>query len=231
MKKGLILLLLSLGIISVNAQSNGGFGYFEVGVAGMGNTKVQERLQGASLLGNGFTFNTPGIHIGGRGLAVFGNFLIGGGGYANTFNGSTNVGEASLGAGGGFFNLGYFLMKKPKTQLYTFAGFGGGGGTLKVINRSGITMNFAQNQTIAANENREISQGGFGFEFGVALNQFVIGGSEDGESGGFLVGLIAGGNFFPSSEWEFEANETKVTNMGNMSSFYVGITIGGGGLR
>lgn len=229
MKRVLLLFLVTLSISAVNAQAGGGFGFFEAGVAGNTNTKVQSRLQGATLLGNGFTFNSPGIHIGGRGLAVFGRFLMGGGGYANSFSGSTNTGDAKLSIGGGFFDVGYFLMKKPQTQLYAFGGFGGGGGSLKVTNNSAQTMSFAQNQMIAANENREINQGGFGFEFGVGLNQFVIGGKDDSGSGGFMVGLIAGANFFPSSEWKFEANETNVTNMGNMGSFYVGITIGGGG--
>lgn len=230
MKRVLILLFLSLGITTVNAQTSGGFGFFEAGIAGNTNNKVQSRLQGATLLGNNFTFSTPGLHIGGRGLAVFGDFLMGGGGYGSSFTGSTEAGEASLSIGGGFFDVGYLLMKKNRTHLYTFVGFGGGGGSLKVTNTSALTMSFAQNQTIASGENRKIEQGGFGFEFGVGLNQFVIGGGDDGGSGGFMVGLIAGANFFPSSEWEFEANETKVTNMGNMGSFYIGITIGGGGL-
>lgn len=229
MKKVLFSLLLALSITAVSAQSSGGFGYFQAGVAGNTNTQLESRLQGATLLGNGFTFSTPGISIGGRGLAVFGNFLMGGGGYGSTFTGSTNAGEASLRIGGGFFDVGYFLMKKPRTHLYAFVGFGGGGGSLKVTNNSALTMSFAQNQVIASNENREINQGGLGFEFGVALNQFVIGNTNDDGSGGFMVGLIAGANFFPSSEWEFEANETNVTSMGNMGSFYIGITIGGGG--
>jgi hypothetical protein len=231
MKKALILLSLSLCVLVADAQSNGGFGYFVAGVAGNTNTKVQSRLQGATLLGNGFTFNNPGLHIGGRGLAVFGKFVMGGGGYGSSFTGSTNAGEARLSIGGGFFDVGYFLMKKPQTQLYTFVGFGGGGGSLKVTNTSALSMSFAPNQIISANENREINQGGFGFEFGIGVNQFVIGKTDESGSGGFMVGLLAGANFFPSSEWEFEANGTNVTNMGNMSSFYIGLTIGGGGFR
>lgn len=212
-------------------KASGGFGYFVAGVSGTANTKIQTRLQSATLLGNGFSFNTPGLHFGGRGYGVFGKFLMGGGGYGSSFSGTTNAGEAKLSVGGGFFNVGYFIVQKPTTYLYAFGGFGGGGGSLKVINNSQLTMSFDQNQNVPSGENRKISQGGFGFELGVGFNKMVIGSISESGGSGFMVGLIAGINFFPSDDWEFEATKTNVTNMGNMSSFYIGLTIGGGSLN
>lgn len=221
------------GATSLSAQDRrGGMGFFEAGVDIPFSSKVETRLQNVGLLGANFLFDSPGLHFGGRGFGMFNRFMIGGGGYATTMSGTNNAGEATLSVGAGFFNFGYKFVDRERTLAYVFGGVGGGGGNLRVKNTGGVTMAFAANQQIPSGENRLVNGGGFGFEAGLGINQLIIrNDDEEGGYGGFMLGLIAGINYFPSGTWKFEANETNVTGLGNLSSFYVGITIGGGGFE
>lgn len=216
---------------AANAQKGeGGFGYFSAGIGGHIGNDVETRLQSAALFGNTFNLPATGLNFGGKGFGIFSRFIIGGGGYGTSVSASTANGEAELSSGAGFFNFGYLFVKKKKTLFYGFGGIGGGGSTLSIKNTGAVTLAFAANQQIPTGETRKISSGGFGFEAGIGVQQLVISKGDDGERGGFMIGLVAGINYFPSQDWRFEANDTKVSNMGNLSSFYVGITIGGGGI-
>lgn len=216
-------------LMAQNKANNGGFGYFRGGVGMPLGNQVQNRLKEANMFGNQFKLSTPGVHLGGQGFGIINRFIIGGGGYSTTITGSNDLGETTYSIGAGFFNFGYLLIKKESTNLFAFAGIGGGGGNLKIKNTGSLTMALATNQQIPVNENRKINSGGFGFEFGVGYNRVLINKTEQNIKGGFMLGLVAGINYFPTQEWKFEANETKVSNMGNLSSVYIGITIGGGG--
>lgn len=219
-------------LVNVSAkaqQSSGGFGHFIAGVGMPFSGQVQTRMQDPAMFGSNFSFNTPGLYLGGQGLGVFNRFLMGGGGGGVSMNGSTPIGEVEYSMGAGFFNFGYILVQKGSTNLYAFGGIGGGGGNLRIKNTSDtVTMRLASNQMIPAGENRKINGGGLGFEFGIGLNRFMMKSNDENRCSGFMLGLIAGVKLFPGQNWVFEANESKVNNLGNASSFYVGITIGGG---
>lgn len=228
------LLLIAIAMCSFftgKAQTNytGGMGYFMVGMGFANNSKTQDKLKSTDLLGSSFSFNPVGTIFGGKGFGIYNRFLIGGGGYAVNIGGESNSGSAKYTMAGGGFNVGYAITQNDNNIFYAFAGFGGGGGTLHITNNSIDTMRFAANQQILSGENKTISGGGSSFEFGVGLNQFVI--KHQNTSGGFMVGLIAGINYIPGRSWEFESNKTAVAGLGGRTSFYFGITIGGGGFR
>lgn len=214
---------------TINAQTNqGGFGYFSAGIGGQLSNNVEKRLQGPAVFGADFNLPAVGQHFGGRGFGIFNRFILGGGGYGTSVSGSSSNGEAKLSTGAGFFNFGYLFVKKEKTLFYGFGGIGGGGSTLEVKNTGAGTLDFAPNQQVPTGEMRKISAGGFGFEAGIGIQQMVISKSNNEGRGGFMIGLVAGVNYFPAQDWRFKANDTKVNGLGSLSSFYVGITIGSG---
>ncbi len=229
--------LISICILTVLAHTaiaqkyEGGFGYFNAGIGGPLSKAIETRLQGPTLFGNTFNFSSIGRTMGGKGFSIFNNFLIGGGGYGTTVLGNSSNSEVKLSIGGGFFNFGYLFVKKERTFMYGFGGIGGGGSTLEIKNTSFATIDFDANQQIPLGEKRKIKAGGFGFEAGIGVQQLITGKGDNSSRSCFMLGLVAGINYFPSQDWRFEANDTKVSNMGNLSSFYVGITIGGGGIR
>lgn len=223
-------LSLCVPLTAQTKPGSGSFGYFVAGVGMPIGNNVETRMKEAGMFGNNFSFNSPGIHLGGRWLGVYNRFMLGGGGYSTSLSGSNSVGEVDYTIGAGFFNFGHFITKKEKLNAYVFGGVGGGGANMRIKNTGPITMALAPNQQIPVNENRKINSGGFGFELGAGINRLITTHNDDKSIGGFMLGLVAGINFFPTQSWEFETNESKVTNMGNPSSIYVGITIGGGSL-
>ena len=231
MKISIVLVVVSLSLVITKAQKIGGFGYITVGASYLTSTQIESRLKEDALFGSGFSFKQQGTHIGARVLGCFNRFLVGGSGYRSSFIGNTDDGEANLKVLGRFFNVGYFLVSKPKTHLYAFGGFGGIGGSLVITRANEFfskSLSFSPNQKVIMSE--EISQNGVGYEFGIGVQRFISPkNSYDEVKSGFLIGVVAGANLFPSTTWEFKANGTNVTNMGNISSFYIGITIGGGG--
>lgn len=232
MKKTIILLLIVGAIICkpLYAQKYvGGFGFFSGGVSAPFSNSVQTKLQSPQLFGNTFKFSSPGVHYGGKGFAVLGNTLIGGGGGGSYISGSSPVGEATLSYGAGFFNVGYLIHNKEKSKVFVLGGIGGGGGSFKIINTGITPMRLENNQEIPANENREVSTGGFGFEFVVGGHYRIIGKSTDEGNGGLLLGLIAGVNYFPTQTWKLNTTETAVSGLKSLSNFYVGVTFGMGG--
>jgi hypothetical protein len=228
--------LISICVLTVLAHTvlaqkyEGGFGYFNAGIGGHLNKSIETRLQGTTLFGNTFNFSSIGRTMGGKGFSIFSNFLIGGGGYGTTVLGNTSNGEVKLSTGGGFFNFGYLFVKKERTFMYGFGGIGGGGSTLEIKNTGTVTLDFGTNQQIPTGEKRKIKAGGFGFEAGIGVQQLIKGKGDNTSRSCFMLGLVAGINYFPAQDWRFETNDTKVSGMGNLSSFYVGITIGGGGI-
>lgn len=234
MKKIILLVTVLLAIASAKAQEIGGFGYVSVGASYITSTKIQRRLQENSLLGSDFAFNKPGTHIGVRILGVYKKFLVGGAGYSKVFTGNSEVGEVNLKVAGRFFNAGYILLSKPKTHVYGFLGIGWGNSLLRISKTNEDvmrTVSFGPNQDVSY-LSQEVSQSGVGYEFGIGLHHFVIRSNDSYEEAnkGLLLGLVVGANFFPSTKWVFKANETNVDNMGNISSFYIGLTIGGGSI-
>lgn len=232
MKKYLILLFTALSLVTTQAQKIGGFGYIGVGASFITSIQIQNRLQGESLYGSEFSFNEPGIHTGVRIMGAYKRFLVGGTGYNNTFTGGSERGEVNLRITGRFFNLGYLLINKPKTKGYAFLGVGSGSSRLRTsINDMGWQdIGFGPNQNISDLLSPEVLQKSIGYEFGAGVYRLINKKSTAGKiNSGFLVGLVAGFNLFPSTTWVFQYNGTEVENMGNISSVYFGITIGGGG--
>lgn len=234
MKKAILLITILLCLSTAKAQKIGGFGYISVGASYITSTQIQNRLQEDALFGGGFSFNQPGTHIGARVMGVFDRFLVGGAGYNSSFTGNSDSREVNLKVIGRFLNVGYFLVKKPRIQAYSFIGIGSGNSRLILpLSGGGGSTNgvrsFGADQDIIG-ISPEVFQKSIGYEFGVGIQRFIsLSNSYDEVQSGFLVGLVAGMNLLPSTKWEFKANETNVANMGNMSSFYIGITLGGGG--
>lgn len=229
--------LISICVLTVLAHTavaqkyEGGFGYFNAGVGRHLQKGIETRLQSPTLFGNSFNFSPVGRTMGGKGFGIYNRFLIGGGGYGTTILDNATNAEVKLSIGGGFFNFGYLFLKKERTFMYGFGGIGGGGSTLEIKNTSFATLDFSDNQQIPIGEKRKIRAGGFGLEAGIGVQQLIKGKGDDAGRSCFMLGLVAGINYFPSQDWRFEANDTKVSGMGNLSSFYVGITIGGGGIN
>lgn len=233
MKRIVVLVAVVLSIVSGSAQKIGGFGHISIGATGLIGKQIQNRLQEQSLFGSGFSFNQPGTHIGARVLGVFDRVIIGGSGYSNTFSGNSTERDVTLKIIGRFVNMGYMLIYKPKIQVYGFVGVGSGSSSLRLLQINdgsvGRKMSFGANQDVIGLD-PEVSQSGIGYEFGVGVQRFIaVSNSYDEVKSGFLVGLVAGANLFPSTNWEFNLNGSNVANMGRTSSFYIGITIGGGG--
>lgn len=225
----LFLLLLCVLFLGLNAQQSnrGGFGYLTLGAGSIQTASAQNKLQGSNVLGNDFSFNNAGLLIGGKGFGLFNRVLIGGGGYGVRVMGTSKNGQAEYIMAGGGLNVGYVLKHKTRSMFYSYLGIGGTGGTIVVKNNGTTPMRFSANQEIPANENRTLSGGGIGFEFGVGFLKTIA--KDENSTGGFMLGVIGGVNYLPTERWEFVSNGTTISGLGNRSSIYLGITIGAGG--
>lgn len=234
MRKLLLLFFTVLSLVTIKAQKIGGFGYITLGGAFITSSQIQNRLQEETLFSSDFSFNQPGFHIGVRLIGVYEKLLLGGSGYSNTFTGNSSLGEVNLKAVSRFFNVGCFIVSKPKTKVYTLVGFGSGNSRLRATTAEASMrrVSFGDNQNVSV-LSPEVLQKSIAYEFCIGIQRFIIKNTNDYDenNSGFLLGFVAGANLFPSTSWKFKTNETIVANMGNMSSFYIGVTIGGGGFN
>ncbi len=231
--KTIILIAIVIANISGFAQEtksnkvSGGLGYFMIGYTGMelGNMNSLFKENGYPELSNSsFTF-------GGGGHFVFKNFIIGGEGHGISGGSSSNAKyDIKLGGGYGFFNLGYILYHNPTVNVYPLLGFGGGGSTIGITDKSKNPENF---NDLLENPAREsyITNGGFMLNFSLGADFFVLASKSENGSGGWIMGIKAGYVYNASgNDWYFNNKETAGSPDAGISGPYLRLTIGGGGM-
>ena len=206
---------------------SGGLGYFMIGYTGfnLGEMNTQFKDNGYPELTNG------SLTFGGGGHFIINNFIIGGEGHGLLGGSSSNSNYSiNMGGGYGFFNLGYNLYHNPTVNIYPLLGFGGGGVTIGMTDKSKTPENF---NDLLENPAREsyITNGGFMINFSIGADFFVLANKTKNASGGWIMGIKAGYIYNASgNDWYF--NNEKITGSPNagISGPYVRLTIGGGGL-
>jgi len=224
------LLATNLVGFSQETKSNkvsGGLGYFMVGYTGfnLGGMNTLLKDNGYPELTNGsFTF-------GGGGHFIVNNFIIGGEGHGLSGSKSSNANyDLAIGGGYGFFNLGYIVYNNPTVNIYPLLGFGGGGATIGITDKSKIPENF---NDLLENPAREsyITNGGFMMNLSIGADFFIAGAKNENFSGGWIMGIKAGYIYNTSGDdWYFNNEKIAGSPNAGISGPYVRLTIGGGGL-
>lgn len=205
----------------------GGVGYFMMGYSGLQLDELNESFKSA-----GFPELAKGsITIGGGGHYIYKNFILGGEGHGLVGAVSENPDfKTSHSAGYGFFNMGYVVLQGKSINLYPMIGFGGGGMTVSITDKSKLTNSF---DDILEDPGREsyISSGGFLMNFSLGSDYFFAGSKSDEYSGGFLVGIKAGYILnLTGNDWYFNGKQLNDSPNAGFSGPYVRIVIGGGGI-
>jgi len=222
-------------------QISGGFGHFFIGPALFQTQTMTDYLKRNDILGAAYSPSNIGYTIGGEGAAVFGQFIIGGGGFALISPiTSTDAGMARATIGGGYFKMGYLFYKKQNTFMFAYAAVGGSGYNIELSNLSdSVSLHFNHKAPItpAAKENYSVS--GFLMDLGVSLKTIPLGGIADNkrgnkkEKGGLILGFDAGCFLvLPTSKWSTEKIVVSgPPNLPQLLSPYIRLTIGGGGFN
>ena len=97
------------------------------------SSRSVESLNSRLRAGGYGTFPSTAFSFGGWGWGIRGNWVFGGSGtgFVNQVDGQ--IATATLSGGLGFFELGYRVESAKASQVVGFAGFGGGGYTLKLV--------------------------------------------------------------------------------------------------
>jgi len=109
-------------------------------------------------------------------------------------------------------------------------GFGGGGMTVSITDKSKLTSSFDDILEEPARESY-LNSGGFLLNLSLGSDYFFAGSKSDKYSGGFLIGLKAGYILnLSGNDWYFGGNELDNSPNSGISGPYVRIVIGGGGI-
>lgn len=238
MKKALILLFASV-VSLLNAQqscssfSSGGFGHFIHGPAFYYPKSLINYLEGPTVLNTSIP-RRVGTISGGEGMAMLGNFLIGGGGFSQaSLRHISDSSRIAISLVGGYFKFGYSFCHCNKNLVYAYGGIGWGALNIHI-------ENFAEGRAIVFN-NREPLAGGEKQDYDLTLNYYDLGLSfkrvvseKPDQVGGFMVGIDFGTYITQStSEWAADKEGVvfgpPVPRM-NLNP-YLRITIGGGGFE
>lgn len=212
-----------------SAVSNGsreGWGYVLVGLHNVGLSDLNGPMvsQGYSRFGETF------FSLGGGGMVVLGRLILGGEGYA-LFDRTTTRGpvKGRLGAGCGFFDLGYLFWQQDQFRAYGLLGLGGGGWTLRLTDSASVPL-----ENVLGNPGRSstLTTAGFMACLSVGADWTVrLGGGEGGE-GGASFGLRAGYNLAPfKSEWKMQDFEIDPGTKMGLAGPFVRLVVGFGGRR
>ena len=206
---------------------NGGVGYFMIGYSGLQISELNESFKSAGIP----ELSTGSISIGGGGHYIYKNFILGGEGHGLLGATSENTDyKTSHSAGYGFFNLGYVVFQGKSINLYPILGFGGGGMTVSVTDKSKLTNSFDDILQDPARESY-ITSGGFLLNLSLGSDYFFAASKSDKYTGGFLVGIKAGYILnITSNDWCFNGNQLNNSPNTGLSGPYVRIVIGGGGI-
>ncbi len=210
----------------------GGFGHFYTGPGFFQVGEVATYLEKPTVLNEALPVRV-GTMAGGEGMALLGNFLIGGGGFGqNVVRHTTDSARVDLSAGAGYFKFGYVCWYKNSGFGYVYGGIGWGGLNVRLENLT--------DETPIAFNRRNPLQPGFKADYSLAYNLYDLGvsykklfiqGTED-EAGGFMLGFDIGCMVaVPTSDWDGSKNEV-ISGPPVPAAFlnpYLRITIGGGG--
>lgn len=216
MKKVYVILLAMLPFC-MNSQKpvfSGGCGYFKIGYANIDHISINRYLNNNAIP----SLSRNGYMIGGGGIGVINNFIIGGEGGAFAANKSAGAfGLAELSSGYGMLNFGYMLPLKSRFSVYPLFGLGWGGTELKLNYSLGIEQKFTSSATFIKGE--------------VNVDWFMHGNAEAFEKAGFMSGISIGYMLQPISEPWKSSNASYVDIPATfMNGFYVKLKIGGGGI-
>jgi hypothetical protein len=211
------------------AGTNGpreGWGYVLVGLQNVGLSDLNGPMvsQGYSRFGETF------FSLGGGGMAIFGRLILGGEGYI-LFDRTSTRGpvQGRLGAGCGFFDLGYVFWQQDQFRAYALLGLGGGGWTLQLTDSASVPL---ENVLATPGRASTLTTAGFMACLSVGADWTArLGGGEGGE-GAVSFGLRAGYALTPfKSQWKMRDFEiTPGTKMG-LAGPFVRLVVGFGGRR
>ena len=210
----ILLVFLPIWIKSQGPVFSGGYGYFKSGYTNIDHITINRYLNS-----NGIpSISKNGYVIGGGGMGVINNFIIGGEGGAFAANSSAGaLGMAEFSAGYGMFNFGYMLPLKSRFSVYPLFGMGWGGSGLKLKYSSGSEMEFGSSASFIKGE--------------INADWFMHGNAEKYEKAGLLTGISVGYMLQPVSEpWKNKNGAYVDVPAMFMNGFYVKLKIGGGGI-
>jgi hypothetical protein len=227
--------LVALAIASsASAQHlTGGFGTFFVGAAYNACSSLQDNLSSENLLGSGASTNAAGLVIGGSGFALRPNgWLLGGSGFTYNISTTTNQGTGKLVVGGGFFDVGYAVIRGENMFAYPYFGVGGAGATMKISNKTSNKVLSFGGDPIYQGTSAAYTAGGMAFETGFSV-RFVFDDFSDlpdtAARVGLIFGLDGGAVIFPSfGKWQNFASEDFIESYSTPFFFapYIRATIG-----
>jgi len=209
---------------TVRDKEGGGRGYFMFGGNIIDIKRLNSKLEskGYSKLSDNF------ISFGGGGHGIIRKVIIGGEGHGFTGRETTSGNyKTSIGAGYGFFNVGYLIYKTGAINIYPILGLGGGGIGVKIIEKG--TPSFDE---VLDNPKRsaELSTGGFLLNLALGTDCLLkLGGDEKG-GGGLVFGLRIGYTFAPiKGDWEMDGIDISGGPDIGITGPYIHLMIGGGG--
>ena len=136
-------------------------------------------------------------------------------------------GHATVGSGGGGFELGVAAVNRNAWLLIPYLGAGGGGVTLDVTNTSNTTLTIGDDEPLPAEGRRSYSAGFAYVELGLAAHRLLFRGP-----GGFAVGVDAGALVsVVSSPWNNDAGGVDGISRPRITGGFLRLTLGGGGFR
>jgi len=210
-----------------NNHVYGGVGYFLTGYSLFQLDDLNQTFKDAGYpeLDNG------SISFGGGGHYIFKNFIIGGEGHGLTGSTSENSDyKTSISGGYGFFNLGYLIFNSPSINFYPLLGFGGGGLTASITDKSKLTHSYDEIMDDPLRETY-ITNGGFLMNFSLGLDYFFVGEKTPETTGGFIIGIKAGYVLNVSNnDWYYSGEQLNNSPNSGVSGPYLRIVFGGGGL-
>jgi len=225
-----ILTLLSFQLVfgqdkTSSSKVVGGMGYFMMGIGSLDIGDLNTRLETAGFS----TFSEKFVSFGGGGHSINGNLIMGGEGHGMSV-GEVSEGDytTSLGAGYGFFDIGYAIYSTDALYVYPMLGIGGGGMSIRIVEK-GTSPSF---NDVLENPKRgvEVSTGGFLLNLSLGTDYVFAMEKDETGRGGLAIGLRVGYIFTPrKGDWAMD--ETKLSGSPEtvITGPYVRIVLGGGG--
>jgi hypothetical protein len=204
----------------------GGSGYFMTGYSRMNVTLLNTRFSAQGIPG----IAEGGFFLGGGGHYVCRNVIMGGegGGVISSPSSGGRYGVTSSG-GYGFMNVGYMILKRGAVFTYPLVGIGGGGMSVLITDKTGLPAGFDEVLRDPAHQSL-LMHGGFMLNFSIGVDWFVGGVHDDGETGGWLIGMKAGYILDTGGKnWMLDNQRLTGAPAAGMSGFYLRLTLGGGG--
>jgi hypothetical protein len=228
-----LLAVFSLALISIaqgeenlkDGKEEGGMGYFMIGGGTLDIDAINTRMQTAGLS----TLSDNFLSLGGGGYAIHGRLILGGEGHSLLGEEVSNESfTTSIGAGYGFFNIGYSLHSSGSLIVYPMFGIGGGAMSISMMEK-GTSPSFDQ---ILNDPKRSVVLSTGGWLINLALGtdyMFIMEENEEGK-GGFILGLRIGYVLAPiKGDWSMDGIDISGGPDIGITGPYIRLMIGGGG--